>query len=83
MSVAEDAAQIADRAHPGRAGRSTRTPEIGLDLPRDEARVLAALDGLPLEITLGPGAQLGHRGAARRAARPGRAAPRRHGTRCR
>jgi hippurate hydrolase len=30
-----------------------RIPEIGLDLPRTQERVLAALDGLPLEITLG------------------------------
>ena len=30
-----------------------REPEIGLDLPRTQAKVLAALDGLPLEITLG------------------------------
>ena len=28
-------------------------PEIGLDLPRTQERVLAALDGLPLEITTG------------------------------
>jgi amidohydrolase len=28
-------------------------PEIGLDLPRTQQRVLAALDGLPLEITTG------------------------------
>jgi hippurate hydrolase len=28
-------------------------PEIGLDLPRTQATVLAALDGLPVEITLG------------------------------
>jgi hippurate hydrolase len=28
-------------------------PEIGLDLPRTQEKVLAALDGLPLEITLG------------------------------
>lgn len=28
-------------------------PEIGLELPRTQAAVLAALDGLPLEITLG------------------------------
>lgn len=32
-----------------------RTPEIGLDLPRTQERVLAALDGLPLEISLGTG----------------------------
>ncbi|MCP2338608.1 M20 metallopeptidase family protein [Actinomadura rupiterrae] len=30
-----------------------REPEIGLDLPRTQEKVLAALDGLPLEITLG------------------------------
>ncbi|HEX2143708.1 MAG TPA: M20 family metallopeptidase [Glycomyces sp.] len=30
-----------------------RIPEIGLDLPQTQAAVLAALDGLPLEITLG------------------------------
>src|SRR5579871_3030896 len=30
-----------------------REPEIGLDLPRTQAKVLAALDGLPLEVTLG------------------------------
>ena len=28
-------------------------PEVGLDLPRTQARILEALDGLPLEITLG------------------------------
>ena len=32
-----------------------RIPEIGLNLPRTQERVLAALDGLPLEITLGSG----------------------------
>jgi amidohydrolase len=30
-----------------------RDPEIGLDLPRTQQKVLAALDGLPLEITRG------------------------------
>lgn len=30
-----------------------RNPEIGLDLPRTQAKVLAAIDGLDLEITLG------------------------------
>jgi hippurate hydrolase len=30
-----------------------REPEIGYDLPRTQRKVLAALDGLPLEITLG------------------------------
>ena len=32
-----------------------REPEIGLDLPRTQAKVLAALDGLPLEISTGKG----------------------------
>jgi amidohydrolase len=32
-----------------------REPEIGLDLPRTQAKVLAALDGLPLEISTGRG----------------------------
>ena len=31
-----------------------RDPELGLELPRTQERVLAALDGLPLEITTGP-----------------------------
>jgi metal-dependent amidase/aminoacylase/carboxypeptidase family protein len=31
-----------------------REPELGLALPRTQERVLAALDGLPLEITPGP-----------------------------
>ena len=30
-------------------------PEIGLDLPRTQRKVLDALDGLPLDITLGTG----------------------------
>jgi len=30
-------------------------PEIGLDLPRTQRKVLDALEGLPLEITLGEG----------------------------
>jgi len=32
-----------------------REPEIGLDLPRTQEKVLGALDGLPLEVTLGKG----------------------------
>jgi amidohydrolase len=32
-----------------------REPEIGLDLPKTQAKVLAALDGLPLEISTGEG----------------------------
>lgn len=30
-------------------------PEIGLDLPKTQARILQALEGLPLEVTLGKG----------------------------
>ena len=30
-----------------------REPETGLELPLTQAKVLAALDGLPLEITTG------------------------------
>src|SRR3954466_16023544 len=29
-------------------------PEIGLELPRTQEKVLAALDGLPIEVTPGP-----------------------------
>ena len=32
-----------------------REPEVGLDLPRTQERVLEALDGLPLEISTGTG----------------------------
>ena len=32
-----------------------REPEIGLDLPRTQSKVLSALDGLPLEISCGRG----------------------------
>src|SRR5580700_4215134 len=32
-----------------------REPEIGNDLPRTQEKVLAALDGLPLEVTTGTG----------------------------
>src|SRR5437879_11316230 len=30
-----------------------REPELGLELPRTQEKVLAALDGLPLEVTIG------------------------------
>jgi hippurate hydrolase len=46
-----------------------REPEIGLDLPRTQAKVLDALDGLPLEITLGKAASSVT--AVLRGARPG------------
>ncbi|MFF5233662.1 hypothetical protein [Dactylosporangium sp. NPDC000521] len=32
-----------------------RHPEIGLDLPRTQRKVLAAFEGLPLEVTIGTG----------------------------
>lgn len=46
-----------------------REPEIGLDLPLTQARVLGALEGLPLEITLGK--QLSSVTAVLRGALPG------------
>lgn len=46
-----------------------REPEIGLDLPLTQARVVTALKGLPLEITLGK--QLGSVTAVLRGALPG------------
>jgi amidohydrolase len=45
-------------------------PEIGLDLPRTQRKVLDALDGLPLEITLGE--SLSSVTAVLRGGRPGR-----------
>ncbi|PPK65249.1 hippurate hydrolase [Actinokineospora auranticolor] len=54
MSVLDDAATARDDLI--RLRRDLHVdPEIGLDLPRTRARVLAALDGLPLEITPGTG----------------------------
>jgi amidohydrolase len=44
-------------------------PEIGLDLPRTQEKVLAALDGLPLEVS--PGQSLSSVTAVLRGARPG------------
>ncbi|MQS08753.1 M20 metallopeptidase family protein [Streptomyces alkaliphilus] len=46
-----------------------RIPEVGLDLPRTRERVLAALDGLPLEISTGE--SLSSVTAVLRGARPG------------
>jgi amidohydrolase len=45
-------------------------PEIGLDLPKTQRKVLAALDGLPLEITCGQ--SLSSVTAVLRGARPGK-----------
>jgi amidohydrolase len=46
-----------------------REPELGLDLPLTQAKVLAALDGLPLEISTGAG--LSSVTAVLRGGRPG------------
>jgi len=46
-----------------------REPEIGLDLPKTQQKVLAALDGLPLEISTGNG--LSSVTAVLRGGRPG------------
>ena len=60
-------------------GALHREPEIGLQLPRTQEKVLSALDGLPLEITTGDG--LSSVTAVLRGGRPGGAvsAARRHG----
>jgi amidohydrolase len=44
-ALADDIAELRHAIH--------REPEIGLQLPKTQQKVLAALDGLPLEITLG------------------------------
>ncbi|MEY9965276.1 amidohydrolase [Streptacidiphilus sp. MAP12-16] len=46
-----------------------REPEIGLDLPLTQAKILAALDGLPLTVTLG--GKLSSVTAVLRGAKPG------------
>ncbi|MBO2450756.1 amidohydrolase [Actinomadura barringtoniae] len=46
-----------------------REPELGLDLPRTQEKVLAALDGLPLEVA--QGSRLSSVTAVLRGARPG------------
>jgi hippurate hydrolase len=52
MSMLDDAADLNDDLVRLRH-ELHREPEIGLQLPRTQERVLAALDGLPLEITTG------------------------------
>ncbi|MFJ6676963.1 M20 family metallopeptidase [Actinosynnema sp. NPDC091369] len=52
MSVHEDATALQDDLVRLRR-RLHAEPEIGLDLPRTRDEVLAALDGLPLELSLG------------------------------
>jgi amidohydrolase len=48
-----------------------REPEVGLDLPRTQEKVLAALDGLPLEVSRG--SSLSSVTAVLRGGRPGKA----------
>src|SRR3954452_24738329 len=50
--LADARAQQGDLVHLRRALHAD--PEIGLELPRTQEKVLGALDGLPLEITPGP-----------------------------
>src|SRR5690348_15320201 len=52
MSLQSDAVAIQDELAALRR-ELHRTPEIGLQLPRTQQTVLAALDGLPLEISTG------------------------------
>ena len=68
MTVFEEASAIAGEVAELRHAIH-REPEIGLDLPRTQAKVLAALDGLPLEITLGK--ELSSVTAVLRGGRPG------------
>lgn len=52
MTLLDDATEISDELTRLRRDLH-REPEIGLQLPRTQERVLAALDDLPLEISLG------------------------------
>jgi hippurate hydrolase len=45
QALADDLVELRHRLH--------REPEVGLDLPRTQEKVLDALDGLPLEVTTG------------------------------
>ncbi len=54
MRVRDEAAQISGQIAELRHAIH-REPEIGLDLPKTQAKVLAALDGLPLEVSTGRG----------------------------
>jgi amidohydrolase len=68
MPVRDEAAKIAGEIAELRHSIH-REPEIGLDLPKTQAKVLAALDGLPLEISTGRG--LSSVTAVLRGGRPG------------
>ncbi len=78
MSLTEDAKQLhGDLVRLRRELHAA--PEVGLHLPRTQERVLAALDGLPLEV--GTGTALTSVTAVLRGGRPGPTGPaaRRHG----
>ena len=68
MSLREDAAEIQDELVALRR-ELHQIPEIGLDLPKTQARVLEALHPLPLEVTTGAG--LSSITAVLRGCRPG------------
>ncbi|MFB4290486.1 M20 family metallopeptidase [Nonomuraea sp. ATR24] len=68
MSFTESAQDMRDELVRLRHSLHT-TPELGLMLPRTQEKVLAALDGLPLEITLGT--RLSSVTAVLRGGRPG------------
>ncbi|WP_199043896.1 M20 metallopeptidase family protein [Glycomyces salinus] len=68
MSLRQEAAAIGDDLIALRR-ELHKTPEIGLDLPKTQAAVLAALEGLPLEITTGE--RLSSVTAVLRGGRPG------------
>jgi amidohydrolase len=68
MTLAEEAAALAGEIT-GLRHALHQEPEIGYHLPKTQQKVLAALDGLPLEITLGE--QLSSVTAVLRGGRPG------------
>src|SRR6201992_3856258 len=68
MTLAQEAAALAGDMT-GLRHALHQEPEIGLQLPLTQRKVLAALDGLPLEITLGQ--QLSSITAVLRGGRPG------------
>jgi amidohydrolase len=52
MDLRDDARSMADELTAMRHALH-REPEVGLDLPRTQEKVLAAIDGLPLEVSTG------------------------------
>ena len=68
MPIRDEAAEIAGEVAELRHAIH-REPEIGLDLPKTQRKVLAALDGLPLEVSTGRG--LSSVTAVLRGGRPG------------